>query len=73
MIKQQTIAKDHEDVPYLLHCNLKITPEFAIKFKEHCTFICTDNKHKNSVGERDTPLSTLPREKRVLVCAGKYF
>ena len=35
-------------------------------------FICTDNKHKISVGEPDTPFSALPRGKRVLVGAANH-
>ena len=66
------IAKDHDNVYY---CTIiyRYVSEFAIQFKEHCTFICTDNKHKISVGEPGTPLSALPRGKKVLFGAGEYF
>ena len=69
----QMIAKDHGNVNYSATI-YRYTQEFAIQFTEHCTFICTDNKHKISIGESGTPFSVLPRGKRVLVVVvGEYF
>ena len=72
MMQQRMISKEHEDAHYCAAI-FKYARQFALLNKEHCTFLCTDDKHKISVGEPETPLSALPRGKRVLVGANEYF
>ena len=65
MMQQRMIRKQHGDDHYC--AALKYTRAFAVEFKDYCTYICTDDKHKIAIGEPNMPLSALPRGKRVLV------
>ena len=43
MMQQWMIAKDHEDIHYSAAI-YRYAQEFAITFKEYCTFICIDDR-----------------------------
>ena len=63
---QRMIRKKRDDDHYCAAI-LKYTSEFAVEFKDYCSYICTDDKHKIDIGEPNMPLSELPIGKRVLV------
>ena len=44
--------------------------EYAIKVKEHCLFVCLDDKHRLKIGEPGCPVAAMERGKRVLVKKG---
>ena len=66
MIQQRLICKSPEDDHYCA-CIFKYAKEYAAKLRDIATFICTDDKHKISVGEPGYPLASVPRGTRVLV------
>ena len=41
--------------------------EFAIKYRQHSTFVCQDDKHSIKVGEPGYPVAAVERGKQVLV------
>ena len=45
--------------------------EFAIKFWDHVTFLCLDDKHTIKVGKPNCPVAAVERGKSVLVAVGK--
>ena len=72
MMQQRMVRKAHDDDHYA-NAIFKYTREYAVNVPDHCSFICTDDKHKISVGEPGFPLSTLPRRRRVLVGLNKTY
>ena len=66
MMQQRMIRKSHDDEHYA-NAIYKYVREYAVSLRDKAIFICTDDKHKISVGEPNFPLSALPRGKRVLV------
>ena len=45
----------------------------AVKFRQHNTFICLDDKHRVSVGEPGYPVAAVDRGKRVIVARNRDF
>ena len=65
MIQQRMIRKQHEDDHYYA-CIFKYVKEHATRIKDMVAFVCTDDKHKISVGEPGTPIATVPSGKQVV-------
>ena len=66
LMQQRMIRKQHDDDHYCAAI-LKYTIEFAVEFKDYCSYMCTDDKHKIAIGEPDMPLPALPWGKQVLM------
>ena len=45
--------------------------EFAIRFREHLSFLSLDDKHTIKIGEPGCPVAAVERGKSVLVAMGK--
>ena len=59
------VRKAHYD--HYANVIFKYARQYAVNVQDLCSFICTDDKHKISVGEPGFPLSVLPHGRRVLV------
>ena len=72
MLQQQNIRKSSPDDHY---CNavFKYAKQLAIKFSDHCAFICTNNKCKIKVGEPNFLVAAAARGKQVLVSKKQVF
>ena len=53
MMQQRIICKSHDD--HYVNAIYKYSHEYAVMFRDNAMFICTDDKHKISVGEPDLP------------------
>ena len=51
----------------------KYAREYAVRIRDICSFVCTDDKHKISMSEPNFPLEALPRGRRVLVANNESF
>ena len=71
MMQQRMLSKEHDDAHYCAAI-FKYAPEFVLMNREHCTYLCTDDKHKISIGEPGVSLSALPRDKGILVGSNDY-
>ena len=47
--------------------------EYAVKIRDHCLFVCLDDKHRVKIGEPGFPIAAADRGRRVLVKRGVYF
>ena len=72
MIQQRMIRKQHEDNHYCA-CIFKYVKEYATRIKDMVAFVCTDDKHKISVGEPGTPIAPVPRGKQGIVGRNEVF
>lgn len=72
MMQQRMIRKSHDDDHYA-NAIYKYAREYTVQIRDLASFICTDDKHKISVGEPNFPLSALPRGRRVLVSTNEAF
>ena len=70
MVQQRNIRKYSEDDHY---CNTlyKYASEMTIQFKEHTSFLSTDDKDKIKVGEPNCPIAGVTRRRKVLVAHGQ--
>ena len=66
MMQQQMVRKVPNDDHYA-NAIFKHPRQYAVNVRDLRSFICTDNKHKISIGEPGFPLSALPCGRRVLV------
>ena len=72
MIQQCMARKAHDDVHYAGSV-YKFAREYAVSICDLVSFICTNNKHKISVGEPGFPVATLPCGHRVLAGKNEVF
>ena len=72
MMQQRMLRKHHDDGHYCA-CINKYIRSMAVKFRDVSTLLCTDDKHKISIGEPGYPLSALPRGRRVLVAQNQSY
>ena len=61
-----TGRKHHVDAHYA-SAVFRYEKEFCVKFREHTTFFCEDDKHTIKVGEPGFPVAAAERGKRVIV------
>ena len=72
MIQQRQFRKHHEDSHYAAAV-FRYEQECAIRFKEHSSFLCIDDKHRAKVGEPGYPVAAAERGRRVIVARGTSF
>ena len=72
MLQQRMIKKAHDDDHYA-NAVFKYAREYAVSIRGICSFVCTDDKHKISMGQPNFPLGALPRGRRVLVEINESF
>ena len=65
MLQQRMIRKAHDDDHYT-NAIFKYAREYAVSIRDICSLVCTDDKHKISMGEPNFLLAALPRGRRVL-------
>ena len=70
MLRQKMIRKAHGDDHYA-NAIFKYAREYAVSMRDICSFVCTDDKHRISMGEPNFPLAALPHGRRVLVAKTK--
>ena len=70
MVQARQFRADHPDVHYA-SALFRYEKEFAIKFHDHVTFLCLDDKHTIKVGDPNCPVAAVERGKSVLVAIGK--
>lgn len=66
MVQQRQYRKHHEDSHYAAAI-FRYERECAIRFKDHSTFLCIDDKHRAKVGEPGYPVAAVERGRRVIV------
>ena len=66
------IRKAHDDDHYT-NAIFKYAREYAVSIRDICYFVCTDGKHKISMGEPKFPYAALPRERPMLVANNENF
>ena len=71
-LQQRMIRKAHDDDHYA-KAIFKYACEYAVSIRDICSFVCTDDKHKISMGELNFPLVALPHGRRVLVANNESF
>ena len=64
--------KAHDNIHYAEAVCIYVK-EYALSIRDLVSFICTDCKHKVSVGEPGSPVGALPRGRRVLVGKNVVF
>ena len=72
MLQQRMIRKSHDDDHYA-NAIFKYAREYAVSIRDICSFVCTNDKHKISMGEPNFPLAALPRGRRVLKGKNESF
>ena len=68
MVQARQLRKRHEDAHYFAAL-FRYTKEFAIKFRDHCSLLFLDDKHRCKVGEPNYPVAAVERGKKVVVAA----
>ena len=53
--------------------SVPLPAEYAVRVRQHCQFVCLDDKHRVKVGEPNFPVAAAERGRRVLTAAGSQF
>ena len=69
-IQARQVRKAHVDAHYTLGL-FRYQREFAIRYREYCTFVSMDDKHRVKFGEPEYPVAGVERGKQVLLTATK--
>ena len=73
MIQSRQLRVQHDDSHYCAAL-FRYAKEFATEYREHCTLLFMDDKHRCKVGEPGYPVAAVERGKQVIVNAsGKRF
>ena len=72
MMQQRMVRKTHDDEHYAAAI-YKYSREYAVSIRDLTSLVCTDDKHKVSMGEPGVPVAALPRGRRVLVGNNQIF
>jgi hypothetical protein len=72
MIQQRQWWHQHPDAHYAA-ASFRYMREYALLFRQHCMFICLDDKHRVQVGEPGYPVAASERGRRVPVRSDEYF
>ena len=72
MIQQRQWRRQHPDSHYAA-ATFRYTREYALMLRDHCSFICLDDKHKVKVGEPGFPVASAERGRRVPVRLDDFF
>ena len=71
-VQQRQWRKEHPDAHYAAGI-FRYQREYAVKMKDHCSFLCLDDKHRIKVGDPGIPVAAAERGRRVLTAAGSRF
>ena len=66
MAQSRQFRASHPDAHYA-SALFRYLREFAVRYREHTTFVCRDDKHTIKVGEPGCPVAAVERGKAVLV------
>ena len=66
MVQSRQLRHNHVDSHYA-SALFRYEREFAVKYRQHSTFVCQDDKHSIKVGEPGYPVAAVERGKQVLV------
>lgn len=66
MVQSRQFRHNHVDSHYA-SALFRYEREFAVKYRQHSTFVCQDDKHSIKVGEPGYPVAAVERGKQVLV------
>ncbi len=66
MVQSRQLRKNYVNSHYA-SALFRYEREFAIKYRQHSTFVCQDDKHSFKVGEPGYPVAAVERGKQVLV------
>ena len=72
MLQQRMIRKSYDGDNYA-NAIFKYAREYAVSIRDIFSFVCTDDKHKISMGEPNFPLAALIRGRQVLVGNNESF
>ena len=72
MIQQRQWHRQHPDSHYAA-ASIRYMREYALTVRDHCSFICLDDKHKVKVGEPGFPVALAERGRRVPVRLDKFL
>ncbi len=72
MIQQGQFRKVHEDSHYAAAI-FRYEREYSIRVRDHCNFLCVDDKHRAKVGEPGFPVAAAERCRRVIVARNTSF
>ena len=72
MVQSRQVHKSHKDCHYASAIN-RYVKEFAVKYRDHCTFVSQDDKHTVKIGEPGYPLAAAERGKQVIVGMNETF
>ena len=72
LVQRRQFRKDHCDSHYAAAI-FKYMREYAVMVRDHCLFVCLDDKHRMKVGEPGYPVASAERGRRVMVKKGSVF
>ncbi len=72
MIQQRQFRKEHEDGHYAAAL-FRYEREYSVRMRDHCNFVCVDDKHRAKVGEPGYPVAAAERGRRVIVARNSTF
>ena len=72
MVQRRQFRKDHCDSHYAAAI-FKYMREYTVMVREHCLFVCLDDKHQMKVGEPGYPVASAERGRRMMVNKGSVF
>ena len=70
MVQQRQFRHSHIDAHYAAAV-FRYQREYAIMMKDHCYFLCLDDKHRVKVGKPNFPVASAERGRQVLVRESK--
>ena len=66
MVAARQFRKEYVDAHYA-SAVFRYQKEFCVRFREHTTLVCEDDKHTIKIGEPGYPVSAVERGKGVIV------
>jgi len=72
MVQQRQWRRQHPDSHYAA-ATFRYMREYALLLRDHCSFVCLDDKHKVKVGEPGFPVASAERGRRVPVRLDEFF
>ena len=72
MVQRRQFRKDHYNSHYAAAV-FKYMREYAVMVRDHCLFVCLDDKHRLKVGEPGYPVASAEHGRRVIVKKGTVF
>ena len=72
MVQQRQWRRQHPDSHYAT-ATFRYMREYALLLRNHCSFICVDDKHKVKVGEPGFAVASAERGRRVPVRSDEFF